>query len=111
MFDRLLGWYIIYTFGGLLPLTEFCQVQSSLCVQVLRSPILAALMHGIRAVGSAKLCGIVHGMELRNFLSSFSIDGASYIPTADITLGILVQMHVYFCTCNTQRERESAKAK
>ena len=32
-------------FCGLLPLTEFCQVQSSLCVQVLRSPILAALLH------------------------------------------------------------------
>jgi len=30
----------IYTFGGCCPVTEFCQVQSSLCVlQVLRSPI------------------------------------------------------------------------
>jgi len=31
--------------------TEFCQVQNSLCVQVVRSPILAALLHGTRAVG------------------------------------------------------------
>jgi len=31
--------------------TEFCEVQNSLCVQVLRSPILAALLHGTRAVG------------------------------------------------------------
>ena len=39
-------------FRGLLPLTEFCQVQYSLCVQVLRSHnILAALLHGTRAVG------------------------------------------------------------
>jgi len=38
-------------FRGLFPLTEFCQVQNSLCVQVLRSPILAALLHGTRAVG------------------------------------------------------------
>ena len=38
-------------FRGLLPLTEFCQVQNSLCVQVLRSPILAALAHGSRGVG------------------------------------------------------------
>jgi len=38
-------------FRGLLPLTEFCQVQTSLCIQVLRSPILAALMHGTPAVG------------------------------------------------------------
>jgi len=37
--------------GGSCPLTEFCQVQSSLCVQVLRSPILAALLHGTRTVG------------------------------------------------------------
>ena len=35
---------------GLLPLTEFCQVQNSLCVQVLRCPILAALLHGTRAL-------------------------------------------------------------
>ena len=33
--------------GGSCP----CQVQNSLCVQVLRSPILAALLHSTRAVG------------------------------------------------------------
>jgi len=38
-------------FGGSCPLTEFCQVQNSLYVQVLRSPILAALLHGTPAVG------------------------------------------------------------
>jgi len=39
-------------FRGLLPLTEFCQLQNSLCAQVLmRFPILAALLHGTRAVG------------------------------------------------------------
>jgi len=43
--------HYVYTFGGSCPLTEFCQVQNSLCVQVLRSPILAALLHGTRAVG------------------------------------------------------------
>jgi len=47
MFGRLLGWYTMHTFLGLLLLREFCQVQHSLCVQVLRSPILAALLHGI----------------------------------------------------------------
>jgi len=51
MFGRLLGWCTIYAFWGFCPLTEFCQVQNSLCVQVLRSPILAALLHGTRAVG------------------------------------------------------------
>jgi len=34
-----------------IPVTEFCQVQNSLCVHVLRSPILAALLHGTRVVG------------------------------------------------------------
>ena len=29
--------------------TEFCQVQNSLCVRVLRSPVLAALLHGTPA--------------------------------------------------------------
>ena len=38
-------------FRGLLPLTEFCHVQNSLYVQVMRSPILAALMHGTPAAG------------------------------------------------------------
>ena len=41
----------IYIFGVFCPLMEFCQVQTSLCVQVLRSPILAALLHGTRPVG------------------------------------------------------------
>jgi len=61
--------------GALAPLTEFYQVQNSLCVKVFRSPILAALLHGTWAVGvsSAKLCGVVQRMELRNFrTSSFS---------------------------------------
>jgi len=35
----------VYILGGSCPLTEFCQVQNSLCVQVLRSPVLAALLH------------------------------------------------------------------
>jgi len=49
LFGCLLGWYTIYTFLGSLP-TEFCQVQNSLCIQVLHSAILAALLHGTRAV-------------------------------------------------------------
>jgi len=70
MFGHLLGWYTIYTFLGALVPTEFCQVQNSLYIQVLRSPILAALLHGSQAAGvsqTAKLCHVVQGMELRNF--------------------------------------------
>jgi len=40
--------HYIYTFGGSCPVTEFCHVQHSLCVQVLRS--LAALLHGTLVV-------------------------------------------------------------
>jgi len=38
-------------FGGSCALTEFCPVQNSLCVRVLRSPTLAALLHGTPAAG------------------------------------------------------------
>jgi len=52
MLGRLLCWYAIFTFSeALAPLTEFCQLQNSLCVQILRSPILSALLHGTRALG------------------------------------------------------------
>ena len=55
MFGRLLGLYTIYTFlGGSCLVTEFCQVQNSLCVQVLRSPILAALLHDTRVVSGSQ---------------------------------------------------------
>ena len=43
--------HYIYTFGGSSPLTEFCQVQNSLCVQVLRCHTLPALLHGTWVVG------------------------------------------------------------
>jgi len=43
--------HYIYIFWGSCPLIEFCQLQNSLCVQVFRSPILVALLHGTRAVG------------------------------------------------------------
>jgi len=43
--------HYIYIFRGSCPLREFCQVQNSLCIQVLHSPILAALLHGTQAVG------------------------------------------------------------
>jgi len=38
-------------FGSFGRLTEFCQVKTSLCLQVLRSPILAVLLHGSQPVG------------------------------------------------------------
>ena len=59
--------HYIYTFRVSCPLTEVCPVQHLLYVQVLHSPILAALLHGTPAAASAKLCAVVQGMVLRNF--------------------------------------------
>ena len=61
--------HYIYIFGGSCPLTEFCHVQNSLYVSVLRSPVLAALVHGtaLEQRPSAKLGGVVQGTELPNF--------------------------------------------
>ena len=36
--------HYMYIFGGSCPITEFCQVQNSLCVQVLRSPIIGSII-------------------------------------------------------------------
>jgi len=43
--------HYIYTFGGSCPLTEFYQMQNSLSIQVLHSPIFSLLMHDTRVVG------------------------------------------------------------
>jgi len=67
--------HYINILGGCCHLTEFYHVQNSLCVQVLRSPILSALMHGTRAAGSAKLCGVWYKQLNYGTLA----DGATYI--------------------------------
>ena len=45
----LVHYLYIHISGGSCPVTESCYVHNSLCVQVLRSPILGALLHGTRA--------------------------------------------------------------
>jgi len=58
MFGHLLGWYTLYMhFRGLLPPDGILPAQNSLHAQVLRSPILAALLYGTRAVGVSKTLG------------------------------------------------------
>ena len=47
--------------GTLAPWRNFAECKTHFASKVLRSPILAALMHGTPA---AKLCGVVQGMEL-----------------------------------------------
>jgi len=57
-------WHI--PLGGSCLLTELCHVQISLCVQVLRSP-WQRYCTALQQLASAKLCGVVQRMELRNF--------------------------------------------
>jgi len=69
MFARLLGWYTICTFSGALncPWHNFarCKIQFTCksCVLLYWQRYCTALQQ--RA--SAKLCGLIQGMELRNF--------------------------------------------
>jgi len=75
----------LYTFSeALAPLMEFCQVQSSLCVQVLRSPILDALLHGTPAAGVSQT--FLRGT--RTGITELSQTAAPIFGWAAITLGI-----------------------
>jgi len=74
----------IYIYGGSCPLTEFCQVQNSLCVQVLRSPILAALLHGTGAAGVSQ--NLRHAA--RNGITELSQTAPPIFGMAAITFGI-----------------------
>jgi len=76
-------------FQGLLPLTEFCQVHNSLCVQVFRCLLLAALLHDTRAVGVSQTLqsGTRTGITELLLLVIFN-KGATYIPRAAIALDI-----------------------
>jgi len=54
--------HYMYIFGGCCSLTEICHVQNSFCVQVLRSPILVALLHSTLAASvSQTLCRWTQG--------------------------------------------------
>jgi len=101
MFGRLLGCYSMYTFWGALdPRRKFfmCEIhfESKSCVLLYWQRYCTALKHW----ASAKLCGVVQGMELRNLRSSsFSTEGATYIPRAAITLGIGPHSSLEIITC------------
>jgi len=64
----------IYTSKGSCPLMEFWEVQNWLCIQILHSPILAALLHGTRVVGVSKTL-------------QHSTEGAIYIRQGDHHVG------------------------
>jgi len=77
MFSHLLGWYTI--FRGSCLLTGFCQVQNSLCVQVLRYPISAVLLHGTRAVVVIGWAAITSGNGPHSSLASLLFQGCSAV--------------------------------
>jgi len=78
------SWAGTLHFRGLLPLTEFCHVQNSRYVQVLRSPILAALLHGTPAAGVSQTLR----RGTRNRITELSQNAPPTFGWADITLGI-----------------------
>jgi len=82
-------------FGGSCPLTEFYQLQNSLCVQVLRSPILAALVHGTRAAAVSQI--LWHGTK--NGITELSQRAPPIFGWAAITLGIGPHSSYYHCYC------------
>jgi len=73
----------IYIFRGSCSLTEFYPVQYSLYVQVFRSPILEALLHGTRAAAFSQT--LWHGT--RNGITDFFAEGATYIQLAGHHIG------------------------
>jgi len=91
MFGRLqgsvVGWYTtvyIYIFGRSCPLTQFCPVQNSLYVQVLRSPILAALLQGTPAADVSQTLR----RDTRNGITELSQMARPIFGRAAITLDI-----------------------
>jgi len=71
-------------FRGILPLTEFCPVQNSLYVKVLRSLILAALLHGTPAPGVSHFLR----RSTRNVITGLSQRAPPIFDWAAITMGI-----------------------
>jgi len=82
MFGRLLRWYTF--FGGSCPLTKFYPVQNSHYVQLLRSPIYAALLHGTPAAGVSQT--LPRGT--RNGITELSQTAPPIFGWAATTLGI-----------------------
>jgi len=76
--------YYVYTFGGCCSLTEICHVQNSLCVQVLPSPTLLALLHGTPVVGVSE----TSRRGTRNGIAGHSQRAPPIFGWAAITLGI-----------------------
>ena len=81
--------HYIYTFGGSCPLTKFCRVQNSLCLQakacvLLYWALLAALLHGTPAAGVSQ----TSRRGTRNGITELSQRAPPMFGWAAIALGI-----------------------
>ena len=83
MSGRLQGWYTIHTFFGFCP-SNGILLQNLLCVHILRSTILAALLHGTRAAAVSQT--FWHGT--RNGIMELSQRAPPIFGWAAFTLGI-----------------------
>jgi len=93
--------HYVYIFRGFCPLTEFCQVQTSLCVQVLGSPTLAALLHGTPAGGVSQTLR----RGTRNGITELSQRAPPIFGWAAITLGIGPHSSCYMKTSTSTTTR------
>jgi len=84
-------------FGGSCPLMEFCQVQNSLCVQVLHYPILAALLHGTRAVGVNQT--VAWYLHATGRPSRLTLGGRYRLESTDLSIYIVSQNNVPPLAC------------
>ena len=84
----------LYMSEGSCPLTEFCQLQNSLCIQVLRSPILAVWLHG---TGTAVVSQTLW-RGTRNGIAELSQRAPPIFGWAAITLGIGLHSSLLYFT-------------
>ena len=102
MFGRLMGCYIIYTFSGALASDGILLgAIFTVYVQVLRFPVLAALLHGSPAAGISQ--SLRRGT--RNGITELSQRAPSIVGRAAITLGIdpHCSCSSVLCTFRTQK--------
>jgi len=86
MSGRLLAGTLYIHFGGFLPHNG---ILPGAKFTLRGSPYRQRYCTALKQWATAEICGVVQGMELRNCrLSSFSTEGATYIPKAAVTLGI-----------------------
>ena len=71
-------------------------MQNSLCVEVLRSPILSALLHGTRVVGVSE--SLQRHRPTRNGITEVLQRAPPIFDWAAITLGLGIGPHSSYCS-------------